>query len=146
MRWASGNGVSPSAARHGAAGPALVMPGDAGMGAAWRGMGCDGSTEGLLAFPAAFIGGQGKAGSGKAWRGEAWQGTARATDGGTEGFGLPCHPHKGGQGAAWQGPARHGWVRKGGAGRGMGCRQQHWGLRLLLLLSLESRYGTAGPA
>ena len=56
MCWASGNGVSPS----------VVWPGAAAWGAARSGqascgMGCDGSTEGLRAFPAAFIGGQGAA-------------------------------------------------------------------------------------
>lgn len=57
MRWASGDGVSPTAvrlglARRGAAWPVEVRPGEPRLG-----KGCDGSTEGLRAFPAAFIGG-----------------------------------------------------------------------------------------
>lgn len=56
-RWASGNGVSPSMIWPGVAKRGLAWRGSARPGAAWRGKGCDGSTEGLRAFPAAFIGG-----------------------------------------------------------------------------------------
>ena len=54
---------------------------------------------------------RGMAARGRAWRGEAWLGEIRVTDGGMEGFGLPCHPHKG-----WK---RLGTARRGVAGRGV---------------------------
>jgi len=76
-----------------------------------------------------------KARLGGAWqamarRDDARRGLARVTDGGTEGFGLPCHPHKGGHGAVEHGAARPGAARlgmawRGRARRGKGCRQQH---------------------
>ena len=59
MRWASDDGVSPSAARSGVAGSGRTWQSLARHGEASLGEGCDGSTEGLRAFPAAFIGGQG---------------------------------------------------------------------------------------
>jgi hypothetical protein len=76
MRWASGDGVSPS----------VVWQGRARPGETW---------------------------SGRVQRGAARRGKARVADGGTEGFGLSCHPHKGGcsaveHGAAWRGEARRG--------------------------------------
>jgi hypothetical protein len=72
MRWASGDGVSPSAAKRGVEWRGVDRCGAARLGwvrlgAAWQGKGCDGSTEGLRVFPAAFIGGQGWAGSGAQW-------------------------------------------------------------------------------
>jgi hypothetical protein len=78
------------------------------------------------ALPAALLGGLGKARQARVWQGAAGCGAVRpggpwAADGGTEGFGLPCHPHKGGRarpgtagrgsvglGAAWQGSVRQG--------------------------------------
>jgi hypothetical protein len=99
MCWASGNGVSPSAAW---------------LGRAWRGM----------------------VRLGAAWLGAAW-----VTDGGTEGFGLPCHPHKGGCGQVRRGMAGRRVAWRGTERPGKGCRQQHWGLRLPLLLSTEGRRG-----
>lgn len=160
MCWASGNGVIPrfglavsGSVRFGLAGRGGAGPDSAGRGRARQGKGCDGSTEGLRAFPAAFIGGQGAAGRGSVWcglagQGPVEQGRARVTDGGTEGFGLPCHSHKGGcgtavRGGARRGVARCGRARQGTARSGRGCRRQHWGLRLPLLLSLEGRSGTA---
>ena len=84
-------------------------------------------------------------GQGVARLGLARHGMARVTDGGTEGFGLPCHSHTGGRGAAGPGAAKRGGAGQGRARRGKGCRRQHWGLRLPLLLSLEGRSGEARP-
>jgi hypothetical protein len=113
MRWASGDGVSPSKARSRRTGPGSVRYGAVGRSGAGRGKGCDGSTEGLRAFPAAFIGGQATLWLGVARRGAARCGAARrdlarVTDGGTEApASLP--PSQG------VGKARRSGVRCGGA-------------------------------
>jgi hypothetical protein len=77
MHWASVDGVSPSAACRGEswrgeAGSGWVKPGEVR-----RGKGCDGSKEGLRAFPAAFIGGHGEARTGEARHGRTRPGLAR---------------------------------------------------------------------
>ena len=53
---------------------------------------------------------------GRARRGWARPGEAWATDGGTEGFGLPCRPLRG---WTWLGGARRGWAGHGLARRGV---------------------------
>ncbi len=47
--------------------------------------------------------GLGGVGPGKARHGWAGCGKAWVTDGGTEGFGPLCHPHRGGRGVIWRG-------------------------------------------
>ena len=150
MCWASGNGVSPSAA-----GLGWAWHGDARPGAAWYGPARAAMAARRafgLSLPPSLVdkAGLGTPRPGLARTGAARRGRARVTDGGTEGFGLPCHPHKGGRGVPAHGAARLGAARQGLARSGKGCRQQHWGLRLPLLLSTEGRSGTewlgvAGP-
>jgi hypothetical protein len=83
----------------------------------------------------------GTLGHGGAGRGSVGQSPARATDGGTEGFGLPCHPCEGGHGKPCSGHVRCGREGRGELRRGMGCGRQHWGPRLPLLLSTEGSFG-----
>jgi hypothetical protein len=126
-----------------------VWPGQAGRGAArrdlvWRGVARHGlrwQHGGLTGFPCRlhWRTRRGAACCGTARHGSAGQSSARVTDGGTEGFGFPCHPHKGGRGRSWHGTPQFGRARLGRPRRGKGCRKQHWGLRLPLLLSLEGR-------
>lgn len=77
MCWASGNGVSPSAAGPGRDGPGWARRGVLGQGRARLNEGCDGSTEGLRAFPAAFIGGRDAARRAVARLGTARRGRVR---------------------------------------------------------------------
>jgi hypothetical protein len=151
MCWASGNGVSPSLARPGAAWHGRAGLGGARRGVAWVAMAARRAYGSSLPPSLVDKVWQCMASRGSARRGVAWQravrsGRARATDGGTEGFGSPCHPHKGGLGSAQRGGARFGLAKLGAPGSGMawlgmGCRRQHWGLRLPLLLSSEGRRG-----
>ena len=144
MYWASGNGVRPSLdwlawARRGWARQGAARPGSAGHGLRWQHGGPTG-----LPCRLHWRSGTTRRGSARhGWPrpGSAWQGRVWATDGGTEGFGLPCHSHKGGHGEQWLGRVWRGLAWRGEAGPGMGCRQQHWGLRLPLLLSTEGRRG-----
>lgn len=105
MRWASGDGVSPSVAVQGASAQAAV-----GRGGAWcvsGGARADLSTEGLRAFPAGFI----ESRCGAIRRNRVRRGRTR------------------------QVPVSQRTVRQP-------LRQQHGGLWLSLLLSLEGRLGT----
>ena len=121
MRWASGDGVSPSKARSRRTGPGSARYGAVGRSGAGRGKGCDGSTEGLRAFPAAFIGGQGEARTGEAMHGWAKSGLVRCAMAGQGSQTVarrlrpPCHPHKGwiAQVAARCREVRRGQVRHG---------------------------------
>jgi hypothetical protein len=151
MRWASGDGVSPSRARR-----RVARRGGAGLGVGtvMRGKGCDGSTEGLRAFPAAFIGGQGEARTGEPMHGWAKSGLVRCAMAGQGSQTVarrlrpPCHPHKG-----WARPGAAGCVV---AGRAHARHGRAWqGLQTAarsfyggsLLLSLEgaglARFGMA---
>ena len=86
---------------------------------------------------------------GQARLGTAWQGQVRflADDLSTEGFGPLCwvlrNPDVAWKGEVGQCVAGLGLVWYGAAQCGNRCRRQHWGLRLPLLLSLESRCGAA---
>jgi hypothetical protein len=75
-------------------------------------------------------------GKAKAGLGVDWLGKVKAADGSTEGESLPCcslwRVDTVGLDEVWSGGVRQGWVRQGNS-----CRQQHGGLRLSLLLSLE---------
>ena len=123
MCWASGNGISPSAAR-----PGTPRRGEAWYGEVWRGEmrlglarhGLRWQHGGLTGLPCRLHWwiGRDLACRGLVWLGPAWSGGAWVTDGGTESFGFPCHPHKGGRGRAWPGAAWHGRAGSGTVGRG----------------------------
>jgi hypothetical protein len=117
MRWASGDGVSPRRARRRVAGR-----GGAGRGMVMRGKGCDGSTEGLRAFPAAFIGGRGVARRASVWHGSVGRGGVRHGKGYRRwhgGFGLPATLTRGGSAMEGLGPARQGRLWPDSAWPGM---------------------------
>jgi hypothetical protein len=124
MCWASGDGVSPSRA-----GSGLVWQGQARHGEAWRGSFRPGTVLHGLRWQHGEPSGfpcrlhwwtrHGEARSGEARRGKVRRGPARVTDGGTESFGFPCHPHKVGRGRARLGGARRGLARLGTAGQGL---------------------------
>ena len=141
MYWASGNGVSPSMAGLGAALYGALRQGEARLGLAWVAMAARRAYGPSLPPSLADAARQGMARPGVDRPGLARRGRAWAADGGTEGFGSPCHPHKGGYGLARTAAAGRGAARQGWARQGMGCRPQHWGLRLPLLLSTEGRRG-----
>jgi hypothetical protein len=119
MCWAS-FGVSPSAAGQGA-----TRRGSLGCSALWHD-----SARAAMAARRAFGPSLPPSLVDFAWRGVDWRGAARhggacqcgarVTDGGTEGFGLPCHPHKGGQcrvglGRFWPDVLRQGAIWLGAA-------------------------------
>jgi len=99
MRWASGNGVSPSAVVQGPARLGMARLGRPRSGAAWAAM------------------------------------AARRA------YGPSLPPSL--VDKARRGPACSGRAGRDRVRLGKGCRQQHWGLRLPVLLSLEGRYGEA---
>ena len=113
MCWASGNGVSPRAA-----GLGWAWHGDARPGAAWYGP-ARAAMAARRAFgpslPPSLVDEAWRSlvRQGKLWHGAARRNSARVTDGGTESFGFPCHPQKGGRGSAWQVRARQGVARPG---------------------------------
>ena len=87
----------------------------------------------------------GAARSGVVSFGLIWRVGVTADDLSTEGFGPLCwvlrNPDSAERASAGFALARCGSARHGSVRRGNRCRRQHWGLRLPLLLSLESRYG-----
>jgi hypothetical protein len=148
-RWPDALGILWCKSQRGAEGLGWVCRGEVRPCEARPDKGCDGSKEGLRAFPAAFIGGQALAGRGPARRasarhGRVWQGMARVTDGGTE---APASL-----------PPSQGWTGHGRVGHGKvwftsAPQGQFWqGLQTAarsfyggsLLLSLEGRCGTLG--
>jgi hypothetical protein len=119
MRWASGNGVSPSAERQGWARFGLAR-----LGVAWRGMARQGSqtvARRASAFPATLtrvdLPWQGVARLGLAGCGTAWHGAVRAADGSTE-------PLRRFPAALFGGQTRRGSARFGALGRGTAWRGQ----------------------
>jgi hypothetical protein len=82
---------------------------------------------------------------GAAWSGQSGldgeAGAVTADDLSTEGFGPLCWVLRNPDVAGWRGVgmARLGRVLVSAGVAGNRCRRQHWGLRLPLLLSLESR-------
>jgi hypothetical protein len=131
MRWASGDGVSPSAERSRRAGPGSACYGavgrsGVGRGVDWQGLRWQhGGPTGLpcrlhwwtgLGWAQRCTAGPGDARLGLAGRGGASEGKGHRRWHG--GFGLPATLTKGGRGTVGRGRrawARHVWVRRGAA-------------------------------
>lgn len=123
MRWASARCKSqcgeamPNSVRHGMAGRDETRQGKACLDKGCR------RQHGGVTLPAALYGssavGPALVRRGEFRLGEVARGLARATDGGTEGFGSPCHPHGWLRpGKTWQGKVHYGMAGRGQARHG----------------------------